>query len=48
LDTVALHLEGHATDPTHFNGATSITFESAIFPECNCKYWYEFDAVHAP
>jgi hypothetical protein len=48
LDTVSLHMETKTVDPANFTGITAITFQSLVFPECNCKYWYEFSATRAP
>jgi hypothetical protein len=48
LDTVSLHMETKTIDPANFTGTNSVTFQSLAFPECNCKYWYNFSATRAP
>ncbi|MEW5739245.1 MAG: hypothetical protein AB1938_09990 [Myxococcota bacterium] len=48
LDTVSLHMETKTVDPTNFTGTSSVTFQSLVFPECNCRYWYNFSATKAP
>jgi len=47
-DTLSLHMETKTVDPANFTGTTSITFQSLTFPECNCKYWYNFSATRVP
>ncbi|MCC6332581.1 MAG: hypothetical protein IT380_01175 [Myxococcales bacterium] len=45
LDTVSLHMETETVDSRNFTGTSSVTFQSLVFPECNCKYWYSFTAA---
>jgi hypothetical protein len=48
VDTVSMHVEAQATAATTLSGTASIGFESRVFPECNCRYWYAFTAARAP